>query len=117
MITLSDARYVIAAAEQKAREIGQPMNIAVVDAGGNLVSHARMDGASVSCIDISINKAARSFDIPTVELTEAGQLGQPFFGTRGSNNRLVTIFAIGVSGGSSSQDAAVAAAGIAALEH
>jgi uncharacterized protein GlcG (DUF336 family) len=32
MITLKDARQVIAAAERKAREIGQPMNIAVVDA-------------------------------------------------------------------------------------
>jgi uncharacterized protein GlcG (DUF336 family) len=129
MITLSEARCVIAAAEEKAREIGQPVNIAVVDAGGNLVSHARMDGASVSCIDISINKAARSFDIPTAELAEAGPPGQPFFGTNGSNNGRVVIFAggaplrrggsiigaIGVSGGSGTQDAAVAAAGIAAL--
>ena len=45
LITLSGARRVIAAAEARAREIGQPMNIAVVDAGGNLVSHVRMDGA------------------------------------------------------------------------
>ena len=36
MITLSDARKIIAAAERKAEEIGQPMNIAVVDSGGNL---------------------------------------------------------------------------------
>jgi uncharacterized protein GlcG (DUF336 family) len=33
------------------------MNIAVVDAGGNLVSHVRMDGAWIGSIDISINKA------------------------------------------------------------
>ena len=45
MITLSDARKIIAAAEKKAADIGQPMNIAVVDAGGNLVAFARMDGA------------------------------------------------------------------------
>jgi uncharacterized protein GlcG (DUF336 family) len=44
-VTLEDARRVISAAENKAQEIGQPMNIAVVDAGGNLVSHVRMDGA------------------------------------------------------------------------
>jgi hypothetical protein len=43
MITLAEARRVIAAAEQKAKSIGQPMNIAVVDAGGNLVAHVRMD--------------------------------------------------------------------------
>ena len=41
MVTLEDARRVISAAEKKALEIGQPMNIAVVDAGGNLVAHVR----------------------------------------------------------------------------
>ena len=57
MITSEEARRIIAAAEQKAQDIGQPMNIAVVDAGGNLVSHDRMDGAWIGSIDISINKA------------------------------------------------------------
>ena len=57
MINLETARRVIAAAEKKAAEIGQPMNIAVVDAGGNLVAHVRMDNAWVGSIDISINKA------------------------------------------------------------
>jgi uncharacterized protein GlcG (DUF336 family) len=63
MINLKDARQVIAAAEAKAHELGQPMNIAVVDAGGNLVSHVRMDGAWIGSIDVSINKAftARAF--------------------------------------------------------
>ena len=45
MMNLTLARKVIAAAEKKAAKIGQPMNIAVVDEGGNLVSHVRMDGA------------------------------------------------------------------------
>ena len=72
MITLSDARRVIAAADTKAHEIGQPMNIAVVDSGGNLVSHVRMDGAWIGSIDISINKAftARAFDLETAQLDE-----------------------------------------------
>jgi uncharacterized protein GlcG (DUF336 family) len=39
MISLNDARGIIAAGETKAAEIGQPMNIAVVDASGNLVAH------------------------------------------------------------------------------
>jgi uncharacterized protein GlcG (DUF336 family) len=80
VITLSDARRVITAAEAKAREIGQPMNIAVVDAGGNLVSHVRMDGAWIGSIDISINKAftARAFDVETAELAENSQPGQQF---------------------------------------
>jgi uncharacterized protein GlcG (DUF336 family) len=48
------------------------MNIAVVDAGGNLVSHVRMDGAWIGSIDISINKAftARAFDLETAQLAE-----------------------------------------------
>src|SRR5580693_10801408 len=53
-VNLEDARRIIAAAEKKAAEIGQPMNIAVADAGGNLVSHVRMDGAWIGSIDISI---------------------------------------------------------------
>ena len=60
MVALSDARRVIAAAEKKAAEIGQPMNIAVADEGGNLVAHVRMDGAWIGSIDISIKKAYTS---------------------------------------------------------
>ncbi|MFP5071256.1 GlcG/HbpS family heme-binding protein [Pseudonocardia nantongensis] len=62
-MALDDARRVIAAGEQKAREIGSPSNVAVVDAGGNLVAHIRMDDAWMGSIDISINKAftARGF--------------------------------------------------------
>jgi len=127
VITLGDARRVIAAAEAKALEIGQPMNIAVVDAGGNLVSHVRMDGAWIGSIDISINKAftARAFDIETAQLAKNSQPGQQFFGIHASNHGRVMIFAggiplrrngavigaIGVSGGDGKQDQRVATAG------
>ena len=79
MITLNDARNVIAAAEKKASEIGQPMNIAVVDGGGNLISHIRMDGAWIGSINISINKAftSRAFDIATKDLAKHSQPGGP----------------------------------------
>jgi uncharacterized protein GlcG (DUF336 family) len=56
MITLAVARRIIDAAEKKAEEIKQPMNIAVVDAGGNLVAHVRMDKAWMGSIDISIKR-------------------------------------------------------------
>lgn len=131
MVTLADARRVIAAAEKKATEIGQPMNIAVADEGGNLVSHARMDGAWLGSIDISINKAftSRAFDIATKDLATQSQSGGQFFGIHVSNNGKVMIFAggiplkkngkvvgaIGVSGGSGEQDHAVAEAGAAAF--
>src|ERR1700733_15893598 len=131
MVTLADARRIIAAAEIKAAEIGQPMNIAVVDAGGNLVAHVRMDKAWIGSVDISINKAwtSRAFDIPTKELAEHSQSGGQFFGIHASNHGRVMIFAggiplkqdgkvvgaIGVSGGSGEQDHAVAEAGAAVV--
>lgn len=127
MITLEDARRVIAAAEEKARQIGQPMNIAVVDGGGNLVAHVRMDHAWIGSVDISINKAwtSRAFDISTKDLAAHSQSGDQFFGIHASNHGRVMIFAggiplkrdgkvvgaIGVSGGSGQQDHAVAEAG------
>jgi uncharacterized protein GlcG (DUF336 family) len=131
MVTLEDARRVIAAAEVKAAEIGQPMNIAVADGGGNLVSHVRMDGAWIGSIDISIKKAytSRAFDIATKDLAEHSQSGGQFFGIHASNNGRIMVFAgglplkkdgkvvgsIGVSGGSGEQDHAVAEAGAAAF--
>lgn len=130
MITLEDARRIIAAAEAKAKEIGQPMNVAVADAGGNLVAHIRMDNAWIGSVDISIKKAwtSRAFDITTKDLAENSQSGDQFFGIHASNNGKVMIFAggiplkkggqvvgaIGVSGGSGEQDHAVAEAGAAA---
>lgn len=76
-LTLADARTIIEAAESKAAEIGQPMNIAVADAGGNLIAHVRMDGAWMGSIDISINKAwtARAFDLPTKDLPKTPNPG------------------------------------------
>ena len=131
MVTLADARRIIAAAEKKAQEIGQPMNIAVVDIGGNLVAHVRMDNAWIGSIDISINKAwtARAFDIATKDLAEQSQSGDQFFGIHVSNGGRVMIFAggiplkrdgkvvggIGVSGGVGKQDQAVAESGAEAF--
>ena len=131
MLTLEDAKTVIAAAEKKARELEQPMNIAVADAGGNLVAHVRMDEAWLGSIDISIKKAftSRAFDVSTRELAKLSQSGSQFFGIHASNEGRVMIFAggvplkragkivgaIGVSGGSGDQDHAVAEAGAAAF--
>jgi uncharacterized protein GlcG (DUF336 family) len=130
-MNLSDARRVVAAAEKKAEAIQQPMNIAVVDEGGNLVTHVRMDGAWIGSIDIAINKAytARAFDLPTKQLAENSQSGGQFFGIHNTNRGRIVIFAggvplkigddvvgaIGVSGGMSDQDEAVAEAGVEAF--
>jgi len=131
MITLEDALKIIDAARKKAVALGQPMNIAVADAGGNLIAHVRMDGAWLGSIDISINKAftARAFNIATKDLATQSQPGKQFYGIHVSNGGRVMIFAggiplkragtvegaIGVSGGSGEQDQAVAEAGVAAF--
>src|SRR5436305_5582826 len=98
MVTLADARRVIAAAEKKAEEIGQPMNIAVVDSGGNLVAHVRMDNAWIGSVDISIKKAwtSRAFDVSTKDLAGQSQSGDQFFGIHVSNGGRVMIFAGGI---------------------
>jgi uncharacterized protein GlcG (DUF336 family) len=130
-LTLADARTIIAAAEKKADDIGQPMNIAIVDAGGNLIAHVRQDGAWIGSIDISISKAwtSRAFDIQTKDLGNNSQPTQQFFGIHTTNGGKVAIFAggvpltrygvivggLGVSGGSGEQDQSVALAGQAAL--
>ena len=130
-VTLEDARRMIAAGEEKARKVGQPMNIAVVDAGGNLVAHVRMDGAWIGSVDISMKKAwtSRAFDIDTKTLSTVTQPGTDFYGIHASNDGRVMIFAggiplkrgnqvvgaVGVSGGSGEQDHAVAQAAAAAL--
>jgi uncharacterized protein GlcG (DUF336 family) len=131
MLTLDDAKRVIAAAERKAKELEQPMNIAVADAGGNLVAHVRMDEAWMGSIDISIKKAftSRAFDVSTKDLAKLSQSGGQFFGIHASNDGRIMIFAggvplkragkvvgaIGVSGGSGEQDHAVAEAGATAF--
>src|SRR5919107_380089 len=81
-VTLEEARRVIDGAERKAEELGQPMDIAVVDAGGNLKAHVRMDGAFVGSITISINKAytAIAFQQQTAHLQEETRPGGPIFG-------------------------------------
>jgi len=130
MLTMDKAVQIIEAAIEKAMTIGQPMNIAIVDAGANLMAFMRMDGAWLGSIDIAINKAftARAFDITTMELGRNSQPGGQFFGIHASNHGRVMVFAggipirvngqiagaVGVSGGSGEQDQAVAEAAVAA---
>jgi uncharacterized protein GlcG (DUF336 family) len=131
-ITLAQAEAAVAAAKAKAAELNTKMDIAVVDAGGNLKAFVRMDGAWLGSIDISIKKAktARYFDMPTGELGKLSQPGGPLWNIEVSNTGLITfpggvpiknaagevIGAIGVSGSSVDNDHAVAAAGAATVK-
>jgi uncharacterized protein GlcG (DUF336 family) len=130
-ITLAQAEKVILTAKEKSKAIDTRMNIAVVDAGANLVAFGRMDGAWLGSLDISIKKAktARLFDMNTGIIGELSQPGQPLFNIEHSNNGLITfpggipiknesgeiIGAIGVSGSSVENDHIVAEAGALAI--
>lgn len=125
------ALKVVHAAKAKSQEIGTKMDIAIVDAGGNLKAFLREDGAWLGSIDISIKKAktARYFDMNTGAIGELSQPGGPLYNIEVSNGGLITfpggvplkdaqgniIGAIGVSGSTVENDHIVAEAGAAAL--
>ncbi|MEQ8848226.1 heme-binding protein [Botrimarina sp.] len=130
-ITLKQAQAAVEAAMKKSQEIGTAMDIAVVDAGGNLTAFAKEDGAWQGSIDIAQIKArtARYFDMPTGEVGKLSQPGGPLYGIEHSNGGLITfpgglpikdksgqiIGAIGVSGSTVENDHTVAEAGVAAV--
>ncbi|MDR1110793.1 MAG: heme-binding protein [Deltaproteobacteria bacterium] len=130
-ITLEQARIAIDAGLAKAREQGTLMDIAIVDAGGNLKAFSRMDGAFLASIDISVKKAksARGLNMSTGTLHDAAVPGQELYGIEVTNDGMVIfgggelikdkdgtiIGAIGVSGSSVANDTEVAQAGAAAV--
>ncbi len=127
----SQAQQVLDAAVRKAAEIDTLMNVAVVDAGGNLKAFGRMDGAWLGSIDIAIRKArtARFFDMNTGDLGASSQPGGPLFNIEVSNGGLITfpggiplrngdgevVGGVGVSGSTVENDHTVAEAGAQAL--
>lgn len=127
-ITLEQAEAAIKAAKEKAAALGTLMNIAVVDAGANLIAFVHMDGAWLGSIDISIRKArtARFFNMNTGEIGKLSQPGGPLYNIEHSNGGLITfpggipvknkkgevIGAIGVSGDTVENDHQVAEAGM-----
>jgi len=108
------------------------MNIAVVDAGANLVAFVRMDGAWLGSVDIAIKKAktARYFDMNSGEIGKLSQPGESLFNIEHSNDGLISfpggvilkndngevIGAVGVSGSTVENDHEVASAGAAAFK-
>ncbi len=130
-ITLEQAQNAVAAAIGKAIAIETKMDIAIVDAGGNLKAFARMDGAWLGSIDISMKKArtARYFDMNTGDIGGLSQPGGPLYQIEVSNGGLITfpggvpikngageiIGAIGVSGSTVEDDHTVAVAGAEAV--
>lgn len=127
-ITLEQARKVIDAAMAEANKKGWPMNIAVLDSGANLVALVRMDGAQLASIAISQHKAraAVKFRRPTKVFEDAIQKGglnyimtlDDIVASRGGIPLIEggkLIGAIGVSGGTGSQDEVISMAGAAVI--
>lgn len=133
-VELELAKSMASACEAKATEEGWKMNIAVVDAGADLVLFERMDGAFLGSVEIAQMKARSSamFPFPT------RGLGEIAFGKDGEPGRTpglafvpglaafpgglpiktadgAHIGAIGVSGGTGDQDEECAQAALDAV--
>lgn len=121
----------VEAAANHAQHLVLRMNVAVVDAAGNLAAFLRMPGAPLHSIDIAIDKAytAASFGLPTSCWGDAllshspavrqGIVLRPRFVAFGGGLPIVEgsyrIGGIGVSGGTEEQDEQCAQAGLAVL--
>ncbi|GAA1254065.1 heme-binding protein [Pseudonocardia aurantiaca] len=128
-LTFADAQHILAAGLAKADEIGQPMNIAVVDAGGHLLAFGRQDGAIRASIDISQRKALTSvlMNARTAALMELVQPGAELYGLEQTAGGMVAfgggvpiyrdnelVGAVGVSAGTVEQDITVSEAAASA---
>jgi uncharacterized protein GlcG (DUF336 family) len=132
-LTSRQARVVVAAAEAKALAIGVPVVIAVLDAGAHLKAFSRMDGAVLASIDIATKKArtAALFEISSEAVWDYCKPGAPAHALELSNNGLAPfagglplkdaagdmVGAVGISGGSVSQDTEIVQAAASALTH
>ena len=127
-ITAARAQAVIQAAEQEASRRGWPLNIAVADSGANLVAFLRMDGAQLASIAVSEHKARASvkYRRPTRAWEDAVQKSgylnalslDDVIASRGGIPLVEDgkiIGGVGCSGGTSSQDEVVCAAGAAVV--
>ncbi len=130
-ITLAQAESIVEACKAEALSVGQPMNIAVVDDGGNLVAFCSMDGTKLIGVDISQKKALTAvyFQTDTRDLVPLVQPGQPLYGIESTTEGRLVVFGggvllktatgevaggVGVSAGTVEEDHQVAAAGQAA---
>lgn len=131
-ISLAQAETILEACKAEAQAVGQPMNIAVVDDGGNLVAFCAMDGTKLIGVDISQKKALTAvyFQTDTRDLVPLVQPGQPLYGIESTSAGRLVVFGggvllttasgevaggVGVSAGTVEEDHQVAEAGRAAF--
>ncbi len=131
-LTLDTAEQALRAAQARARALGAPMTVAIVDEGGRLVLCARGDGTGFLTTDTARAKAvaAAAFRRSTAELAELAAGGSAFWRTVPvivQGQALPTlggapivragrvIGGIGCGGGTGEQDQQCADAGAAAV--
>lgn len=130
-LNLETARKILDASQNKAKEMGIPAIVSIVDEGANLVLLERMDGGMIAGIKISQDKAytAASTGFDTHQIAGISQPGQVAYGLANADNGRMIIFpgglalksdgkvvgGVGVSGGLANQDQEVAQAGVDAF--
>jgi glc operon protein GlcG len=127
-LTLDAAKVIAAAAEAEAKKNNFTMVICVVDDGGHIIYLEKMDGTQLGSVQVAQDKAmtAVNFKRPTKALEDAVAGGRnavlkltgaiPIEGGIPITIDGQIVGAVGVSGGSSPQDAQVAAAGVKVAE-
>lgn len=132
-LTARMGRAVIEAVVSSAEEMGVRSNVAVVDAGCDLVAFLRMDGALLGSIDVAMRKArtAGLFGMATGDLGALSGDAGPLRGIELTNGGLVTfgggeplrdadgtvIGGVGVSGSTVEDDSKLAQVGADAIAH
>jgi glc operon protein GlcG len=134
-LNLGGAHLILKAAQDKAKSMNVPVNIAIVDDGGHLIAFARMDGARPASGYTAQTKAQAAATFrratgPVPPMAEPDLLlnfslqsaaaagGGKFTSLKGGAPVIVeeqVVGAVGVGGGTGEQDAEIAQAGIAAL--
>ena len=127
-MTLDMALALAETVRKKASEIGVKAVVAIADRGANPVLVQCMDDSYIASYDIALNKAYTSvaLKMPTWKLSELAKPGSSLYGIQHTNGGKIVIFgggeplcnrkgdiigALGVSGGSESEDTALAAYG------
>ncbi|MBR2067273.1 MAG: heme-binding protein [Solobacterium sp.] len=119
-------------ATKRAKEIGVPMVMAVVDEGGNLVAFKRMKDSLLVSVDVAQGKAftALALDMPTDEVAKIITPGGPIYGMQVTNKGRIVAFGggfplyvegkrmggFGMSGGSVEEDMDCAQYAISQIE-
>ena len=127
-MTLEAALSLAEEVKKKAAEMGVKAVVAVANRGANPVLVQCMDDSYIASFDVALNKAYTSvaLKMPTCQLSNLAKPGSPLYGIQHTNAGKIVIFgggeplmnkqgkvigALGVSGGSESEDTALAAYG------